>query len=317
MSAVNLGAPLETCTLEDGRTLAFGRYGALTNNAGVPFFYFNGTPSSRREAIMLSETACKLGITLIGVDRPGLGHSSFQEHRRLLDWPRDILALADHLDIHKFAVLGVSGGGPHVLACLHEISSDRLVAATTVSGMWPMKFGAAGMMLPTWLTFKMAAWSPWVAELALETFLGKAARSSDREALKEKMRANLGSLPTPPIDKECVEEFLENDVLTEAMIGGIQDAFRLSSRGAVRDFHIMGTEWEFDVANVDARRVTVWYGDLDANIPMSMVNRATKLMPGTKVNIFEGHGHLSLVLRHQEDILKELLARTQAEDVDD
>jgi pimeloyl-ACP methyl ester carboxylesterase len=178
---------------------------------------------------MLSEIAPKLGIALIGTDSPGLEHSSFQENRRLLDWPKDVPALADHLNFRNFAVLGVSGGGPHVLACLHEIGSERLVAVTTVSGMWPTKFGATGMMLPPWISYKIAAWLPWMAELTLEAFMGKASLSSDRQAMKEKMGADVGARPMPPIDKESAEDILENDTQTDAIIGGSQDVYKYQS----------------------------------------------------------------------------------------
>jgi hypothetical protein len=43
--------------------------------------------------------------------------STFQPNRRILDWPSDILELADHLKISQFYVLGTSGGCPYVLAC--------------------------------------------------------------------------------------------------------------------------------------------------------------------------------------------------------
>jgi pimeloyl-ACP methyl ester carboxylesterase len=283
----------------------------------VPVFYFNGTPSTRLEALLVHEAASKLGIPVVGVDRPGFGHSSFQENRTLLDWPKDILALADELNIRRFAVLGLSGGGPHALACLHQISSERLIAATTVSGMWPVKFGVTGMMLPTRLFFKIAAWSPWTAELLFEAFMGRASRVSDRQAMKEKTLAHLESIPQPQIDKDCLREILNDDVLCEAMIDGPQEALRISSRGAAREMHIIGTDWGFDVTDIDGRRLTVWHGALDVNVPIGMARRASVLMPEVKLKALEGHGHISLILRHREDILEELLSRIQGRDIVD
>jgi pimeloyl-ACP methyl ester carboxylesterase len=81
-------------------------------------------PGSRLEAGLLAAPAGQLGIRLIGVDRPGLGVSTYQPRRRLLDWPRDITALADHLALHWLAVLGLSGGGSYALACARSIRSD-------------------------------------------------------------------------------------------------------------------------------------------------------------------------------------------------
>lgn len=37
-------------------------------------------------------------------------------HRVLADWPVDVAALADHLGHDRFAVMGLSSGGPYVIA---------------------------------------------------------------------------------------------------------------------------------------------------------------------------------------------------------
>lgn len=97
----------------DGRRLGFDEYGAPD---GKPLFYFHGSPSSRLEArLYLSEDLLQsLDVRLIAVDRPGMGLSDFQPNRRLLDFPKDLLALADHLKIDRFATLAAgpvfSGG---------------------------------------------------------------------------------------------------------------------------------------------------------------------------------------------------------------
>ncbi len=67
------------------------------------------------EARVLAAQARKTDIRLIGIDRPGMGRSQFQKRRCLLDWPDDVMELADYLGIERFAVLGVSGGGPYAL----------------------------------------------------------------------------------------------------------------------------------------------------------------------------------------------------------
>jgi len=61
---------------------------------GPPVLYFHGHPGARREAALLADPAHQLGIRLIGIDRPGLGLSTYQPHRRLLNWPADVDTLA-------------------------------------------------------------------------------------------------------------------------------------------------------------------------------------------------------------------------------
>jgi pimeloyl-ACP methyl ester carboxylesterase len=82
-----------------------------------------------------------------------MGLSTYQPRRTLLNWPKDVLELADHLKIQQFPVLGISGGSPCVLACAKEIPRSRLLAASIISGVYPAKFGTEGMLLPIKILF--------------------------------------------------------------------------------------------------------------------------------------------------------------------
>ncbi|PJB65604.1 MAG: hypothetical protein CO094_09585 [Anaerolineae bacterium CG_4_9_14_3_um_filter_57_17] len=118
--------------LPDGRRLGYDEHGAPD---GAPIFYLHGLPSSRLEAkLYLSEDLLQsLNVRLIAVDRPGMGLSDFQPKRRLLDFPRDLLALADHLNIERFSILAYSLRGPYGLACAFAIP-ERLHKVGIVSG---------------------------------------------------------------------------------------------------------------------------------------------------------------------------------------
>ena len=105
-------------TLPDGRSLGYAAYG---DPQGKPLFFFHGFPSSRLEAQFTEGVAGRLGARIIAIDRPGFGRSDFKKERRIRDWPDDVLALADALGIDRFAVLGVSGGGPYAAACAHVL----------------------------------------------------------------------------------------------------------------------------------------------------------------------------------------------------
>ncbi|KAI1491192.1 Alpha/Beta hydrolase protein [Biscogniauxia mediterranea] len=56
---------------------------------------------------------------------PSSHDEAYQPNRRILDWPADLLALADHLHVDRFVVFGVSGGCPYVLACCHQLPKSR------------------------------------------------------------------------------------------------------------------------------------------------------------------------------------------------
>ncbi len=114
----SVSATDKTIQLHDGRTLGYAEYGIAERKA---LFYFHGHPGARLEARFLAEQAEQAGVRLIGVDRPGMGLSTFKANRRLLDWPDDVVELADRLRLNRFAVVGFSGGGPYALACAYKI----------------------------------------------------------------------------------------------------------------------------------------------------------------------------------------------------
>ena len=123
-----------TIKLKDGRLLGYAEYGAPE---GKPVFYFHGFPGSRLDWLLCdASAAAELNIRIIAIDRPGMGLSDFKRGREILDWPDDVVELADVLQVDRFAVLGISGGGPYACACAFKIS-ERLTTTAIVCGMGP------------------------------------------------------------------------------------------------------------------------------------------------------------------------------------
>ena len=120
--------------LKDGRRLGFAEIG---DSDGIPLFHFHGFPASRLEAVMLTETISEKKIRFISIDRPGIGLSDSKKGRKLLDWPSDIIELADELSIDKFAVEGISGGAPYSIACAYKIP-EKLTACGIICGLGPL-----------------------------------------------------------------------------------------------------------------------------------------------------------------------------------
>jgi pimeloyl-ACP methyl ester carboxylesterase len=111
-----------TVTLPDGRRLAWSSGGA---RGGVPVFYLHGaigTPVRRTPE--LDALIAALGIHYIAVSRPGFGRSDPCPGRRIADFPADVEHLADRLGLGRFAVVGVSAGGPYALACARALPAN-------------------------------------------------------------------------------------------------------------------------------------------------------------------------------------------------
>ena len=156
-------------TLSDGRKLDFNEYGPAS---GTPLFYFHGSPSSRIEFKLFgSEDLLEsLNIRLIAADRPGSGLSDFQPNRRFMDWPKDVVALANHLNLERFAILGYSGGGPYAAVCALAIP-ERITRVGIVSGTAPFTVpGLADSINKNSRSFMdLSHQKPWLSRMILRS----------------------------------------------------------------------------------------------------------------------------------------------------
>jgi pimeloyl-ACP methyl ester carboxylesterase len=100
--------------VRDGRALKVLEDG---DRLGRPVLVHNGMPNSRLLFAGDVESARKYGIRLISYDRPGYGGSTRQPGRTVADCAEDVRAIAAALGLDRLAVWGVSGGGPHAIAC--------------------------------------------------------------------------------------------------------------------------------------------------------------------------------------------------------
>ena len=104
--------PAATLTLADGRQLCFDDVG---DPDGAPLLYVHGTPDSRRARHPDDAVTAAAGVRLIAVDRPGAGGSSPHPDGTVGSFADDVAALAHHLGIQRWAVLGWSAGAVHAL----------------------------------------------------------------------------------------------------------------------------------------------------------------------------------------------------------
>ncbi|KAI2463499.1 alpha/beta-hydrolase [Annulohypoxylon bovei var. microspora] len=284
-------------TLPDGRNLSYAIYGDHESSRTI--FYHHGYPSSHEEAIFCDDLARKHGLRLISVDRPGMASSTHQRNRRLLDWPVDLLALADHLKVDRFAVLGVSGGGPYALACLYQIPKSRCVGLGIMSGLYPTKLGVEGMMLMNRAIFWTAQWSPWLMGQIMDFGIGSTARKPGNEdVLEKKMDETMKS--RPETDRDAWENSPPS--LRRGMIAGLKGAFENGPAGVGWEGHIYGSAWGFNLEEIEVEpgRAVLWHGKEDVNCPVAMTEKAAKLLRNVELRITEGQAHMLFVTKADE-----------------
>src|SRR5262249_23573928 len=125
---------MPTMSLSDGRRLGYAEHG---DPHGEAVLWFPGTPGSRFTTLD-TVSARRAGARLVAIERPGFGLSDPKPDRTLLGFAEDVRELANALAIERFAIAGVSGGAPYVLACALALS-HRVRAAAIVAGGGPLE----------------------------------------------------------------------------------------------------------------------------------------------------------------------------------
>jgi len=279
--------------LKDGRLLGYAEYGDLE---GKPLFFFHGMPGSRLEAKLTDAAAKKLGARVIAPDRPGYGLSHFKPRRTFLEWPDDVVELADALKIDRFGVAGVSGGGPYVAACALRIPGC-LMAAGIISGVGPFQAPGAteGMSRQNRLIFGAARRLPWLVNLPFWLMAQGARRFGDR-ALSLMMR----SMPEP--DKAV----LARPEIRAAFVEDVIEAFRSGGRGAAWEAVMYARPWGFRLEDITTE-VHLWQGEEDVNVPPSMGRYQARAIPKCQATFYPGEGHL-LIVDHIDEMLESLIS---------
>jgi pimeloyl-ACP methyl ester carboxylesterase len=271
-------------TLVDGRRLTYAEHG---DPGGTPVFYFHGFPGCRLDWPLIDpdDRAAGMGIRVIAADRPGMGGSSPRRNRRLTDWPADVTELADALAIGRFAVLGVSGGGPYAAACAHSIA-ERVTAAALVCGMGPAD--APG-------TTRGASWLLPAKNRLVRLLLLKLTRLGlDREP-GQFLEKSLEVFAEPD------RAFLQDPRRAEAFLAGQAEALRQGVAGADREAILYTHPWGFELGAIEAR-VSLWHGTEDANVPIDVARYLAAEIPDCAATYLDGEGHLSILPLILDDV---------------
>ncbi len=285
-------------TLSSGRKLGYAEYG---DPAGVPMFYFHGWPGSRLQGGLLDAVGKRRGIRIVSPDRPGIGLSDFQPGRRLLDWPTVVNELAAELGWTSFHVLGVSGGGPYVLACAHAMP-ERLLSAGVVCGAPPLiEVGTQDLL---W-TYRLALWG----QLHLKWLLGAGLAIAGQF-----MRLPVSSpLMAAHVRKMCErdQQALHHPELYGILMASGRVGVGSPVRAVSLDGDIYSSDWGIEFSSVQYP-MRYWHGGRDNNIPVTMVERFVQKMPNARLKVMEEDGHYSLPLLGSDLIVEELLREARA-----
>jgi pimeloyl-ACP methyl ester carboxylesterase len=274
--------------LPDGRWLGYREAG---DPRGTPLLFFHGLPGSRFQCPDHAE-ASDLGVRLIAPERPGYGLSDpSPEAYPLVAWPRDVAALADALEIDRFAIAGYSLGGVFAAACAHELSQRvtrvgliSSAATLDVAGNWH-------------------GWGPMRAfyELARTDAAAFSAAAESAAASPESFVAALTDAGGD-VDRRA----LASPALRERFLRDARETLRRNAAALLRDVVLAARSWGFDVGAVRVPAF-VWHGLEDVYAPPAMAKFLAATIPGARAWLYAGEGHLLMFDRWPE-ILRALTA---------
>lgn len=291
----------QTMTLTDGRVLGYAESG---DKKGSALFLFHGLNSSRLEVKIVHETMLKAGIRCIGIDRPGMGLSTFQKDRTVLGFTEDVEALADDLAIEKFFVMAVSAGTPYALACTYKIP-HRVIACGIISGVAPvLTCGLREMSKESRFFILLAQRSPWLIKYFFWFLHGRISQNTAKEnAFLEGIMFALDD-----VDKNLIKVPSAKSVLIDTF----REGYRQGSKGVAYDGILaFAKPWGFELEEIDFRPIYLWHGEKDKGIPLSMAECMTERLAGTVLKTYPKEGHLSIIFNQLNEILEDFLQRKQ------
>lgn len=290
-----------TIGLPDGRRLGFAEFGA---HRGRPVIWLHGTPGARRQIPEAARLlAAELGVRLIGVDRPGVGRSTPHLYDRVLDFTDDLNELLDRLDIEEYGLIGLSGGGPYVLAACYDMP-ERVRAAVVLGGVAPS--------------------------------VGPEAADGGIVSLAARFQAPLSALHGPialgvsgvvwalrPVGGPALEVYRKLSPEGDARLLGrpefkamfLDDLFTGSVpglRAPIYDACLFGRDWGFKVSEVTTP-IEWWHGDADHIIPFRHGEHMVTLLPNAELRIMPGESHLG-GLGEAVAVMRSLLSAWEARD---
>lgn len=278
--------------LKDGRVLSCMEFG---DPGGKPVFYFHGLNSSGLEALVLDGVARRKGIRLIAIDRPGIGHSTLDPDREIVDWVCDVEQAAACLGLgrQRFGIIGVSGGASYASACLVKIP-HRLCRVTLVCPFSPFDLPGVDNGIEAG-NVKMVKQLP---SLAVSVLNARAKRLSKKP---EKVLNNIFK-KWADVDRQAV---FASEASISGWVQNLGNVFCQGAEGVVADVGLHGSDWGFQIGNPGCVPVSIWHGASDLTAPPSMGRYYHGQLDGSRFVVVPEEGHLTLLGNCASSILSE------------
>jgi pimeloyl-ACP methyl ester carboxylesterase len=262
------------------RTLGCAEFG---DPAGQVVFWLHGTPGGRLQIPPSApHEALARGLRIVAVERPGTGWSSPHRYVRVRDFAADLAALADVLEVERFAVIGLSGGGPYALACAHDLST-RVVATCVLGGFGPVRGPEA---VPSYTRF-LSLLAP-----LLEVVADPMGRALARALVPLVPHSARAVRAFAAFTSEADRRILTSPAFEAVFVGDILHVMGDGLGAASHDMRLFARDWGFQLADIRGP-VFFWQGEHDGIVPPSHGRHQARLVPRAELTMAANEGHFA------------------------
>jgi len=269
-----------TVAVRGDRRLSFAEYGS---RRGPAIVWMHGTPGARRQIPLEARDYAEAhGIRIIGIDRPGIGSSTPHLYSNVLDWTADLEILMDTLAVDTTRLIGLSGGGPYVLAAGAALP-ERVHGIGVLGGVAPTRGPDAAPGGPIQLAVRLA---PLLA--ATRVPLGVALTQGIRLVRPLAGSAlDLYAAVQPAGDKTLLSRPEFKAMFLDDLLNGS----RFQTSAPLNDLLLFTRDWGFTIPDVQVP-VRWWHGDADHIVPFAHGRHMVERLPDATLHVIDGESHL-------------------------
>jgi pimeloyl-ACP methyl ester carboxylesterase len=216
------------------------------------------------------------------VDRPGIGSSTPYLYPNIADWTADLELLMDALAVDTCRLIGLSGGGPYVLAA-GALLPERVHGVGVLGGVVPTRGedAAVGGII------QLAVHAAPLLTLA-RIPLGLAITGTIRIIRPLAGPAlDLYAAMQPPGDKNL----LSRPEFKAMFIDDLLNGSRFQTSAPLNDLILFTRDWGFGAADVQVP-VRWWHGDEDHIVPFRHGEHLVARLPDAMLKVIDGESHL-------------------------
>jgi len=266
-----------TVRLADGRRIGYAEYG---DPQGASVLAIHGTPGSRFMFALTDKASRDRGLRIFAPERPGYGLSDFRRKDGLAQAADDLRWFADAVGLRRFALIGVSGGGPYAVATAASMA-ERVALLALISPVGPIAecqskirmsklhryiFAKIGRSRPSGAAF---FWSlrhvvRYAPDLAYRGLMQRVAPTDRSVLIRDEVKANLQT--------------------------ALREGLRPGIAGARQDLRLFCAPWGLKLEEIDVPSI-IWQGSDDTIVPPGAAYHLAEMLPNCRLDVVQGGGH--------------------------